>query len=31
MARKVLQRRVVLLENRVAELQKELRARAAAA
>ena len=31
LARKVLQRRVVLLENRVAELEKELRARAAAA
>ena len=30
LARKVLQRRVVLLENRVAELEKELRARAAA-
>ena len=29
--RKVLQRRVALLENRVAELEKELRARAAAA
>ena len=29
LARKVLQRRVVLLENRVAELEKELRARAA--
>ncbi len=31
LARKVLQRRVVLLEDRVAELEKELRARAAAA
>ena len=30
LARKVLQRRVVLLEDRVAELEKELRARAAA-
>ena len=30
LARKVLQRRVALLENRVAELEKELRARAAA-